>query len=943
MSGHNSSRSEAGDDRPAESSNSHALARQGEEQTPSGVHVADQDMFFRILDAVLTHFQPPTPSTPRVNVAKKFRGLGAPKFKGETEEGLVAADLQLNDLKIMLDGLHYSDMEKLDGTVSLLRGQARIWWTNVTMRMSSDQEVINRAKALERAQNERFGDSRVQTSKRTGASSSTTPPKRGRYSGFRAQARSESITSSARATRMFVPHNEDEKGVERGINLNPLHILKFAPLHGDSENGLVVSLLWECGLKIEKAMSAKKLMLQGCQGFLANVIDTIVKEKGLNEIPIVRELPDVFPAELPRLPPDREVEFQIEVISRTAPIAMAPYCMAPKELQELKKQLQELLENGFIRPSVSPWGAPVLFVKKKDDGIRVDPQKIKAIIDWEIPKNVSEVQSFLGLAECQESFKALKRILTEAPVLVQPESGKNFVVYSDAYHNGLGCVLMQERKVVEYASKQLKPHERNYPTHDLEMTAVVFALKICRYYLYGECCYLCTDHKSLKYLMTQKELNLRQMRLVEFLKDYDVIIDYHPRKANVVVDALSRKTFAALRAMDARLSLTGNGGLCTELKLKPAWLDRIGELQSKYEICLKRIEQIKNKEIKDFEVKPDENLYYKERIVIPDNEELKKYLLTKAHCSPLTMHLGGTKMYMYLKDRDKFPDLSSSSSSSLKREASKPKGHIIWHYGAILRGTSVHFYAIIRDKFYVALLCKFIRDVVPKSGDIHNKLSKTTQLHLKTQNYDSSDRMEATNVQSSKSTNEVPNLEEAHDENKEGGSKVEKDKRKKKVADEPIYKNLEPRDEGRISAARDCWSLYINMDLRENLNKNEVDLYLMEALEKKSNPNFDILNWWKVNSTKYHILGQLARDVLAIHVSTVASEFAFSTGGRVFNFYRRSLTPKTVEALTCTQNWCRSSPISTDVEELVKYLEKLELDLASIPQLNEEQSDVEFD
>ncbi|KAE8731066.1 hypothetical protein F3Y22_tig00002840pilonHSYRG00096 [Hibiscus syriacus] len=194
--------------------------------------------------------------------------------------------------------------------------------------------------------------------------------------------------------------------------------------------------------------------------------------------------------------------------------------------------------------------------------------------------------------------------------------------------------------------------------------------------------------------------------------------------------------------------------------------------------------------------------------------------------------------------------------------------------------------------------------------------------------------MEATNVQSSKSTNEVPNLEEAHDENKEGYSKVEKDKRKKKATDEPTSKNPEPKDEESID-----YELAIefekDMDLRENLNKNEVNLYLMETLEKKSNPNFDILNWWKVNSTKYLILGQIARDVLAIPVSIVASESAFSTGGRVLNCYRSSLTPKIVEALICTQNWCRSFPISTDVEELVEDLEKLELDLAPIPQLNE--------
>ncbi|KAE8658071.1 hypothetical protein F3Y22_tig00116975pilonHSYRG00168 [Hibiscus syriacus] len=138
MSGHNSSRSEVGDDRPVESSNSHAMARQGEEQTPSGVSAHDQDIFFRTLYTVLTRFQPPAISTPIMNVAKELKGLGTPEFKGEVEEGYVAADLWLNDVKIMLDGLHCSDVEKLDGVVSLLRGQARIWWTNVILRMTKN-------------------------------------------------------------------------------------------------------------------------------------------------------------------------------------------------------------------------------------------------------------------------------------------------------------------------------------------------------------------------------------------------------------------------------------------------------------------------------------------------------------------------------------------------------------------------------------------------------------------------------------------------------------------------------------------------------------------------------------------------------------------------------------------------------------------------------------
>ena len=165
------------------------------------------------------------------------------------------------------------------------------------------------------------------------------------------------------------------------------------------------------------------------------------------------------------------------------------------------------------------------------EGIRVDPKKIEVVVEWKPPRNVTEVRSFLGLAgyyrrfvkgfsmtaapmtrllqknvkyewseKCQRSFDKLKAFLTEAPVLTQPTCGREYVIFSDASLNGLGCVLMQEGKVVAYASRQLKPHEKNYPTHDLELAAIVFVLKIWRHYLYGEKCFIYTDHKSLKYL-----------------------------------------------------------------------------------------------------------------------------------------------------------------------------------------------------------------------------------------------------------------------------------------------------------------------------------------------------------------------------------------------------------------------------------------------------------
>ena len=193
------------------------------------------------------------------------------------------------------------------------------------------------------------------------------------------------------------------------------------------------------------------------------------------------------------------------------------------------------------------------------DEIFVDPNKIEAVTKWKRPTTVTEIRSFLGLVgyyrrfvqdfariatpltqltkkgvpfvwddTCEASFQELKQRLVSAPVLTVPESSVGYVIYSDTSKKGLGCVLMQHGKVVAYASRQLKDY-------------VVFALKIWRHYLYGEKTQIYTDHKSLKYWFTQKELNMRQRRWLELVKDYDIDIQYHPGKANVVADALSRK------------------------------------------------------------------------------------------------------------------------------------------------------------------------------------------------------------------------------------------------------------------------------------------------------------------------------------------------------------------------------------------------------------------
>ncbi|KAI4310376.1 hypothetical protein MLD38_035357 [Melastoma candidum] len=262
------------------------------------------------------------------------------------------------------------------------------------------------------------------------------------------------------------------------------------------------------------------------------------------------------------------------------------------------------------------------------EGIAVDPSKVEAVLNWPRPTTVTEMRSFLGLAgyyrrfiegfsriarpltqllkkeaafewthECEESFLELRNILTSAPVLVLPSGSGGFVDYCDASYSGLGAVLMQHGRVVAYASRQHKVHEQNYPTHDLELAAVVFALKIWRHYLYGETFEIFTDHKSLKYLFSQDELNMRQRRWMELIKDYDCTISYHPGRANVVADALSRKT-ASLASIEVeewrlreqvneigvRVGFSGSGPLLATMIIGSQLMDliRAAQLQDPY-------------------------------------------------------------------------------------------------------------------------------------------------------------------------------------------------------------------------------------------------------------------------------------------------------------------------------------------------------------------------
>ncbi|GJS06029.1 putative reverse transcriptase domain-containing protein [Tanacetum coccineum] len=205
------------------------------------------------------------------------------------------------------------------------------------------------------------------------------------------------------------------------------------------------------------------------------------------------------------------------------------YSKNKQEHEEHLKLILELLKKEELYAKFSKcefWIPKVQFLGHVIDseGIHVDPAKIESIKDWTSPKSPTEI-----------SLSFRNGVVN--PILALPEGSEDFIAYCDASKKGLGAVLMQREKVISYASRQLKIHEKNYTTHDLELGAVVFALKIWRHYLYGTKCTVFTDHKSLQHILDQKELNMRQRRWLELLSDYDCDIRYHPGKANVVADA----------------------------------------------------------------------------------------------------------------------------------------------------------------------------------------------------------------------------------------------------------------------------------------------------------------------------------------------------------------------------------------------------------------------
>ncbi|GJT86921.1 putative reverse transcriptase domain-containing protein [Tanacetum coccineum] len=582
----------------------------------------------------------------------------------------------------------------------------------------------------------------------------------------------------------------------------------------------------ESRLEVISSIKTQKYIDQGCQVFLIQMMKeekTEILERRIKDVPVVRDFPEVFPEDLPGLTLTRQVEFHIELIPEAAPIARAPCRLAHAEMKELAEQLKELSNKGFIRPSSSPWGASILFIKKKDgslrmcyhqlrvreedipkttfrtryghyefrvmpfgltnapavfmdlmnrvckpyldkfvimfiddiliysrnkkeheehlktilellkkeelyakfskyefwinnvkflghvidnSGIHVDPTKIEAVKNWASPTTPSKIRQFLGLVgyyrrfiegfskiakpmteltqknqkfdwgeEQEEAFQLLKQKLCAAPILTLPEGSEDFVVHCDASIKGLGVVLMQRMKVIAYASRQLKIHEKNYTTHDLELRAVVFALKIWRHYLYGTKCVVFTDHKSLQHILDQKDLNMRQRRWIELLSDYDCKIRYHPGKANVVADALSRKErIEPLRVRALVMTI----GLDLPLRILEAQKEAI------------RVENLEAKDIsgmlKKLKARADGILCLDNRSWLPCYGDLRSLIMHESHKSKYSIHRGSDKMYHDLKMLYWWPNMKANiatyvskclTCAKVKAEHQRPSGLLV--------------------------------------------------------------------------------------------------------------------------------------------------------------------------------------------------------------------------------------------------------------------------
>ncbi|GJV04689.1 putative reverse transcriptase domain-containing protein [Tanacetum coccineum] len=366
------------------------------------------------------------------------------------------------------------------------------------------------------------------------------------------------------------------------------------------------------------------------------------------------------------------------------------YSKTKEEHDAHLRQILELIKKEELYAKFSKcdfWVSKVQFLGHVIDseGIHVDPAKIESIKDWEPPKTPTKILQFLGLFNWGEkeetAFQTLKQKLCSAPILALPKGSENFIVYCDASHKGLGAVLMQKEKVIAYASCQLQIHEKNYMTHDLELGAVVFALKMWRHYLYGTKCVVFTGHKSLQHILDQKELNMRQRRWLDLLSDYNCELRYHLGKANVILNA---------QVETRKEDNYGTKDLCGM--------------------------------IKNLEPRADETLCLKNKSWIPCFGNLRALIMHESHKSMYSIHHGSDKMYQDLKKLYWWPNMKVEIATYVSKCmtcAKLPKmtsgQDTIWVI--IDRFTkSAHFLPMKETNTMEKLMRQYLKEVVSSDG-----------------------------------------------------------------------------------------------------------------------------------------------------------------------------------------------------------------------------------
>ncbi|GKC17031.1 putative reverse transcriptase domain-containing protein, partial [Tanacetum coccineum] len=508
------------------------------------------------------------------------------------------------------------------------------------------------------------------------------------------------------------------------INLMPVEMGSFEVIIGIDWLSKYQAIIVCAEMIVHIPYGNKTLIIHGCQVFLAHVTmkeaEDKSEEKRLEDVPIVQDFSKVFPKDLSDLPPTRQVEFRIDLVPCTAPVARAPYRLAPFEMKELSEQLQELSDKGFIRPSSSPWGAPVLFIKKKDGSFRILAIWVSptlstggryfkdgiqnSVRSFRVPgyaiwfdertggiygSHESRMQTLFGqirdhlyrryphlLKEHEEHLKAILELLKKeelyanspsvnfrfrsAPILALPEGSKDFIVYCDASIKDLGAVLMQIDSLCF----------KNMETLSVWTKCTVF-----------------TDHKILQHILDQKELNMRQRRWLELLSDYDCDIRYHPRKANVVVDALSRKEQdqpLRVRAlvMTIRLDLPKQILNAQTEARKP-------ENIKNEDVGGMLIENSKDPEklrTEKLEPRADGTLCLNGKSWLPYYGDLRTVIMHESHKSKYSIHPGSDKMYQDMKKLYWWPNMKADiatyvskclTCAKVKAEHQRPSGLLV--------------------------------------------------------------------------------------------------------------------------------------------------------------------------------------------------------------------------------------------------------------------------